>query len=38
MEIKAGISYEVLRALAVQQDHVVHVSCEDRSDANLASD
>lgn len=38
MELKANISYEVLRALAVQQDHVVHVSCEDRPDANLVSD
>ena len=37
MGIKAGISYEVLRALALQQGHVVLVSCEDLPDANLAA-
>ena len=37
MGIKAGISYEALRALALQQGHVVLVSYEDRSDASLAS-
>ena len=37
MGMNVGISYEVLRALALQQGHVVLVSYEDRSDASLAS-
>ena len=37
MGMNVGISYEVLRALAVQQGHVVVVSSEDRRGTMLVS-